>query len=388
MLRRRAVGAPARAAGLGALRTVLPDMVGAGTADTAAAVDIFVEGDDLYAAMRRSIESARRSVCLETYILAWDEAGRPLLEAMAAKAREGLDVRLHVDAFGALFLFPRSAERWLRQQGVKVRRFHRWQWRDPWRYNRRNHRKLLVVDSRELYLGGFNIHRECSRRDYGAERWRDTHVRLFGPLAADAQHLFDMFWRGRRRSSRWRAAEGRHTLLSNHDLYGSRRARYVLDELMDGARDRLWLTNPYFVPDHHVQGRLIDAARRGVDVRVLVPGKNDVRLARWASHAAYARLLAGGVRIFEYLPRVMHAKTVVADAQWSMVGTSNLDYRSLFYNYEINLFSGEPSLCRALHDQFLADLGESVEVLPDKWSRRPWLHYPLEAVGWVARRWL
>lgn len=351
-------------------------------------IDLFVDGDELYDAMCRSIGGARRSVYLETYILAWDEVGRPLLEAMAAAARRGLDVRLHVDAFGSLFLFPRAAERWLESQGVKVRRFHRWRWRDPLRYNRRNHRKLLVVDGREAYVGGFNLHKECSRRHYGAACWRDTHVRLHGALATQAEELFRNFWDGKRRRRIPFELPERHALLATDDLYGSRRIRFVLDKLMDGARDRIWVTNPYFVPSRHVQRKLIRAAKRGVDVRVLVPGKSDFLPARWASHAAYASLLAGGVRIFEYLPRVLHAKTVIADQEWSMVGTSNLDYRSFFLNYEINLISREPSLCRALHGQFLADLAESEEIFPDKWSRRPWLHYPLEAVGWLARRWL
>lgn len=370
------------------MRTVLSHPAGAALADPESEIDIFVEGDELYDAMHESVAAARSSILLENYILAWDEIGRPLLQAMAARARQGLDVRVHVDAFGSLFVLPHAAERELQEAGVQVRRFHRWQWQDPWRYNRRNHRKLMVVDRRVAYLGGFNIHRESSRRQYGEMRWRDTHVRLFGSLAAQAHQLYDTFWQGDRSYHAPLRLPARHVLLSNHDAYGRRRMSRIMDELIDGAADRLWLTNPYFVPSRRIQQRLTAAARRGVDVRVLVPAKNDVQLARWASHAAYAKLLAGGVRIFEYLPRVLHSKTAVADDRWSMVGTSNLDYRSFFINYEVNLFSSEPSLCRALRDQFLADLAESDEILPDKWSRRHWLHHPLEAAGWLARRWL
>lgn len=371
------------------MRTVVASSPGEG-AVASAAIDLFVEGDELYDAMIRSIGSARRHVYLETYILTDDAAGEPILDAMAARAREGLDVRLHVDAFGSLFEFSRRKERWLKRQGVAVRRFHHWSWRDPWRYNRRNHRKILAVDGREAYLGGFNIHRQSSRRHYGEGRWRDTHLRVYDRLAEQAAELFDIFWRGRRgrRGHRPFLPAERYVLLSSHDGLGRRRMRRVLDQVLERARDRLWLTNPYFVPSRRIQKRLIAAVSRGVDVRVLVPAKNDVRLARWASHAAYAKLLTGGVRIFEYLPRVLHAKTLVADQDWSMVGSSNLDYRSIFLNHEINLFSGERSLCEALRDQFLADLGESIEIFPDAWSGRPWLHYPLEFIGWGARRWL
>lgn len=351
-------------------------------------IKVIVEGDDLYDDMQAAIAAARSSILLEVYLLAWDEVGRPLLEALAARARDGLDVRVHVDAFGSLLVFPRSAERKLKQAGVKVHRFHHWQWRDPWRYNRRNHRKLLVIDGSVAYLGGFNIHRECSRRHYGEARWRDTHVRVFGDLAAQAQRLFESFWRGDRDYHAPLRVPVRHILWSNHGTYGRRRMGYLLDGLIDSAVERLWFTNPYFVPSLQVQKRLTAAVVRGVDVRILVPGKNDVRLVRWASHAAYAKLLAGGVRIFEYLPRVLHAKTALADGKWSMIGTSNLDYRSVFLNYEVNLFSSDPSLGQALRDQFLADLAESEEISLDVWSRRHFLHYPAESLGWLARRWL
>lgn len=371
------------------MRTILPPPeCTSDEPDVGGDIDIFVEGDQLYDAMLASIAAARSSVYLESYILAADEIGQVLLDALASRARAGLEVRLHVDAFGSLFLFPKAAERALEQAGVKVRRFHHWQWRDPWRYNRRNHRKLLVIDRCVAYLGGFNIHRQCSRRHFGEHRWRDTHVRVHGDLAEQASRLFEAFWRrDRSYHSPWRPP-ARHALWSNHGAYGRRRMRFMMDGLIDGAEDRLWLTNPYFVPSLRVQKRLTAAAMRGVDVRILVPAKTDVRLARWASHAAYARLLAGGVRIFEYLPRVLHAKTVLADDCYAMIGTSNLDYRSIFLNYEINLVSKEPSLNRALHDQFLADLAESKEILPDAWGRRHWLHYPAESLGWLARRWL
>lgn len=369
------------------MRTIMPEPAAVGRTDASAVVDIFTEGDELYDAMCASIAAARHSVALETYIFAYDGAGHAFVGALKAKAREGVSVRLHVDAFGSLFVFPRVIQRELEAAGVQVRRFHHWQWRNPWRYNRRNHRKLLVIDGELAYLGGFNIHKQSSRRHYGVERWRDTHLRLRGELARQAQVLFDMFWRGPRKVQPFKLPANQ-VLLSTHSRRARRQLRKVVDDVLESARETLWLTTPYFVPNNRIQNRLIEAAQRGIDVRVLVPGKNDVRLARWASHAAYAKLLAGGVRIFEYRPRVLHSKTAVVDCRWAMVGTSNLDYRSIFLNYEVDLFSQQPSLCRALHDQFLADLGESDEIFPDKWSVRPWAHYPLEAIGWAARRWL
>jgi cardiolipin synthase A/B len=351
-------------------------------------ISVFNDGDELYAAMLDSIRRARSAILLETYIFVADEVGERFVEALADRARDGLDVRLLVDAFGSLRVLPRAVQRRLKSNGVRVRRFHRWQWRSPLRYNRRDHRKLLVVDGREAYLGGFNIHRESSRRYSGDACWRDTHVRVDGALAEQAQVLFETFWRNRRRRHLPVVWHGGSALLSNHNRYARRRMRRTFDEIIGAARERVWLTNPYFVPDATMQRRLIEAARRGSDVRILVPGTIDVRLVRWASHAAYSRLLAHGVRIFEYQPRLLHAKTMLVDDEWAVVGTSNLDYRSLRHNYEINLVSSDPELRAALAAQHLQDLTHAHEILPDTWERRHSLHYIAEAIGWAARRWL
>jgi cardiolipin synthase len=148
------------------------------------------------------------------------------------------------------------------------------------------------------------------------------------------------------------------------------------------------VTTPYFVPDHRTQNGLVQAARRGADVRLLLPGKGDVPITRWAARAAYRKLLSAGIRLFEYQPRVLHAKTAVVDGAVATLGTANLDYRSLFVNYELNLFSANRALCAALEEQFLVDLTEAMEVTVPGWSRRRWSGMVAESVGWLARRWL
>jgi cardiolipin synthase len=349
---------------------------------------LFTEGDALYDAMVASIDSARRSVWLESYIFADDEVGRRFADALAAAVGRGLDVRLHIDAAGSLFLFTRRLERRLAREGARVRWFHRWQWREPWRYGRRNHRKLLVIDGREIYLGGFNIHRESSRRHVGDGRWRDTHVRIHGALAADGAALFDAFWNGKRRWHPTYNPDGDGALLTSHSKEGRYTLRRFYSTLIDSARNTLYLTTPYFVPDNFTQEGLVDAARRGLDARLLVPGKSDVRLARWAARASYAKLLQAGVRIFEYRPRVLHAKTAVADGSWATIGTANLDYRSFFLNYELNLATRDRDLCAQLTAQFHDDLANSIEIEARGWQNRPWTEHVYEAVGWASRRWL
>jgi cardiolipin synthase len=350
--------------------------------------ELFTDGDTLYKAMLASIASARDHVLLESYIFADDEIGRRFAAALAAAASRGAVVRVHLDAAGSLFWRSHRLAKRLRRAGVQLRWFHRWDWRHPWRYNRRNHRKLLVIDAYCAYVGGFNIHRENSRRLYGEQCWRDTHVRLVGPLAREAMQLFGEFWMGRKRHPATHRLGDGDLLLSNYTHGARRLLNGTFGNMLSHARHTIFITTPYFVPQLRIQRQVADAAARGVDVRLLVPFKSDVRLAQWAARAAYATLLASGVRIYEYQPRLLHAKTIIVDAGHATVGTANIDYRSFFLNYELNLFTRNPHLCHELEKVFLADLAHSEEIHGEQWSKRSWTDKLLELVGWMARRWL
>ncbi len=350
--------------------------------------ELFTEGDPLYHSMLASIAGARECVDLENYIFAADEVGWRFAEALAERAAQGVGVRLHLDAVGCMFQRSRRMENYLRKHRVKLRWYHRWSWRRPSRYSRRNHRKLLVIDKREAYLGGFNIHRESSREFSGPAAWRDSHVRFCVPLATQASELFDAFWKGDREYLPPTAGPQSSLLIPNQTRACRHRLRCLYRDIVAGAAESIELTTPYFVPDSRTQHTLMSAARRGVDVRVLVPRKIDVRLVGWAAHAAYANLLNAGVRIYEYLPRMLHAKTMVVDGNWATLGTANVDYRSFFLNYEVNLITRDPTLCRSLHDQFATDLGEAEQIVTSQWPKRGWREHVSEAIGWWARRWL
>ncbi len=348
---------------------------------------IFTEGDELYESMLASINSARHSIRLESYIFADDEVGRRFARAMAEKACSGMDVRLLIDAAGSLFWSSRALGRHIREHGVCLRYFHRWNWRAPLSYNRRDHRKILVIDENILYLGGFNIHRESSLTVFGRGRWRDTHVCVYGKLAEEAARLFDAFWEGRldmfpEGTTQVSALVPNNTRICRHPLH------CLYADSFRRATRSIYLTTPYFVPDHSTLLGLADAARRGVDCRLLVPRKNDVWLVQWAAQATYANILRAGVRIYEYLPRLLHAKTAVVDGVWATIGTSNMDYRSFFVNYELNLVTCNTELCHRLKEQFMHDISESEEISPSAWARRPWGRRVTEMVGWLARRWL
>jgi len=348
---------------------------------------LYFEGDELYEAMLEDIATAQTSIRLESYIFASDEVGWRFARALAERVAAGVDVRLHLDAAGFLLWGSGKLRTWLRSQGIRLRLFHRWRWRDPLRYNQRNHRKLLVIDNRSVYLGGFNIHRESSRLVFGNTCWRDAHVHLSGTVAHLAGILFDDFWKGKRRQLPIEALAV-NILVPNFNRSCRQTFKCLYTDSFRRAQQSVYLTTPYFVPDRHTQMELQLAAKRGVDVRLLVPRKNDQRLAQWAARAAYVKLLDAGVRIYEYLPRMLHAKTAVVDGTWATVGTANLDYRSLFVNYEINLATRDPSFCEQLADQFKADLKESEQICRRQWANRPWSEHLAELVGWLARRWL
>lgn len=347
---------------------------------------LFTEGDELYDAMLSDIHAVDSAVRLECYIFADDEAGAPLLTALAEAAALDRAVTVRVDFAGSWGEVARARQQSLKAKGAIWQWSRPWSWRMPWVFHRRNHRKLLIVDDRIAYVGGFNIHRESSRRAVGVARWRDTHVRFKGPLVLDAIALFDRF--PRRPRVRWPGFPGGVHLLPNN----SHRCRHLLRcafiARFRSARERIWLTTPYFVPDSRSQSQLCDAACRGIDVRVLVPAKGDVRLAAWATQAAYARMLEAGVRIWEYLPRVLHAKTVLVDQDWATVGTANFDYRSFFLNDELNLVVEEAEFNAKLAAQFEGDLLEAKEVTPGAWRHRGWPRAIVETIGWWARRWL
>jgi cardiolipin synthase len=271
---------------------------------------------------------------------------------------------------------------------VELRWFHRWQWSRPLRYNQRNHRKLLVVDAEQAFLGGFNIHRESSRAHFGTKRWRDTHVAVTGPLAEQTRAAFQVLWR----NHDWDpdAAQGISSalIIPNRSLHCRHQLRCILSMMFSSARENIDITTPYFVPDEWTQRALVGAARRGVAVRLLVPSRSDIAPIRWIAQRVYSRIQHRGIRVFGYLPRLLHAKTITVDGDWASIGTANLDYRSLFVNHELNLCARSPTLAMSLQAQFEADLENSEELAVANWPHGPVAWRLMAPAAWAARRWL
>ncbi|MEO9629385.1 MAG: phospholipase D-like domain-containing protein, partial [Sulfitobacter sp.] len=246
---------------------------------------LFVEGDVLFDEMIAAIERATRDIRMESYIFAADEVGARFVAALAEKARAGLDVRLHLDAFGAGQRNFRRLRHELKQAGVRFRWFRPFSLLHPLRYLQRNHRKLLVVDGREAFLGGFNIRRLNSRRLHGETRQRDTHVRVAGPLVELAVRHFERLWldAGQLPASAipddTKGIEG--LLVPSYSRLCRKRLACLHAGLIEMAQTHVYLTSPYFSPGTVVDRALQAAARRGVDARLLVPRRSDPPVAGW-----------------------------------------------------------------------------------------------------------
>ena len=334
-------------------------------------VHLLIDGADTYAAMLDVIAHATRWIHFENYIIRSDREGWRFGEALAARAREGLPVRVLYDGVGSMFTSGKLW-RYLRQAGVEVRGFH------PLRPLRivtnfaRDHRKLVVSDGATAVLGGLCIGCEWIGDAEGVRPWRDTAVRIGGPASAVLDQSFARTWAAAGKQLPDEEAAGRVTPEGDGEVRviagepGRERAFRVIELLAAGSVERLWITDAYMVAPPRLFQALRDAARDGVDVRMLVPGASDLPLIRNLSRIGYRELLRSGVRIYEWDGPMLHAKTIVVDGRWVRIGSSNLNPSSLIGNYELDVLIEDAALAEAMERQFRLDIGRSREV-----RRRP-----------------
>jgi cardiolipin synthase len=324
------------------------------------------------------------------------------------RRRAGIEVRLLYDALGSRASSGSFFDA-LRAAGAEVLAFRPLDLAStplPWKINNRDHRKLLVVDGRSAFTGGINIssaYADSSTTRPGPEQgleqaWRDTHVHIEGPVAAQFQALFFASWTraGGKLSnssgyfptlqpagSEWVAAVA---LDADRPDASAIYATYLAS--IRAASQRIWLTNAYFAPNRELRRALIEAVARGVDVRLIVPGFTDSGLALHAARATYDELLAGGVRIYEQRHALLHAKTAVFDTALSMVGSANLDMRSFLHNNEINAAIVGRTFAQQLEQVFERDLGQARELALEQWRKRPWSQRLKEAGSRLLSYWL
>lgn len=355
-------------------------------------VTLLEDGEQTYAAMFEALRGARDHIQLQSYIIEDDAVGQRFADLLLEKQAEGVQVNLVYDSVGAIQTPHAYFER-LRQGGINVLEFNPVNplaVRMAWRIYHRDHRKLLIVDGRVGFLGGINIsgvystgsaigRRTRSGGSSKSQGWRDTHMRVEGPVVADLQRLFLDTWRKQHGPP---PAERNYfpTLLpagedivrvigsSPDDPYS--RMYMALTSAIHSAEKRVWITNAYFVPDPQLLRALCEAAARGVDVRLLLPSHSDFGVVLQAGRANYDQLLSCGVRIFEREGQLLHAKTMVIDGVWSTVGSTNLDWRSFLDNDELDAIMLGRAFGSRMQEMFERDLAQSREIDAQRWAER------------------
>jgi len=342
--------------------------------------EVLTGDETAFARVEAALHQAKERIWAEYYLIRRDETGHRFLDILAQKAREGVEVRLIYDALGS-FRMSRPRLRAIIAAGGRCEEFHPLNpLRKRWAVHLRNHRKLIVIDGLEAFTGGMNVGDEYSgrARRRGTLHFSDTHLRLAGPCVDDLEVVFAEDWHFAtgellELEDRSSPAQGSATVAvipSGPDQpLNSSHINYFIG--ITSARQSIWLTSPYFIPDEAILTALIGAALKGVDVRILMPAESDVLLVGPAGRSYYQQLLAAGIRIFEYLPSMLHAKTMVVDGNLSLVGSANLDMRSFRLNFEVGAMIDDPALAKTLQERFAAQTGESREVSLDAVQRWP-----------------
>ena len=354
------------------------------------AVEILADGDGTYPLLWRDLRSARHSITAQLYYAMPGAVADTFAAVLAERARAGVRVLLVLDAFGSQPLTDGWSDS-LRAAGVEVAFLRRLRWYKLDRVTSRSHVRAVVVDGVIGYTGGFGLADYWlggGRRD---DEWRETNVRFRGPAVAQLQAAFATAWAETAGqlltgtfffpdSALVPAGGARAALLFTAPPKGSTPAERFLALSIAAARRTLYIANGYFIPDDDFRRFLCEARARGVDVRVLAPSTNiDIRTVYFASRARYSVLLACGVRLYEYQPAMMHAKTLVVDGEWAAIGSMNFDNRSLALNNESNLMVLDRAVGARLDAMFLEDLRFAREITTRAFAARPWWHRPLEA---------
>lgn len=383
-------------------------------------VTLLIDGPTTYRAMFKAIEEAKQHINLETYIFDPDEIGQRFADALIAKQLEGVQVNVIYDSVGALNT-PDAFFQRMRDVGINVLEYNPvnpLKLRKGWEVNQRNHRKLMVVDGKVAFVGGINISGVYSSSSSGSSLsgsssgsagedddqksaedipWRDTHIRIEGPVVPEFQKLF---------LTDWKAQKGEpledENYLPKQQIKGDDVVRAIgstplepyseiyvtLISAINSAESSIHITNAYFVPDPQLKEALKNAAARGVDVKLILPGKTDSDLVWYASRSHYTDLLEGGVRVFERQDALLHAKTAVIDGVWSTIGSTNLDWRSFLHNQELDAVVLGYDFGRQMHDMFEMDLKNSHEITLEEWKDRPLLDRLKEMGARLWARWL
>ena len=371
-------------------------------------VTLLADGQDTYAAMFKAIDNARKHINLETYIIEDDAVGSKFSDLLLQKQAQGVQVRLIYDSIGSINT-PASFFQRLSDSGIEVVEFNPinlLKARKEWGLGltHRDHRKILIVDGKSAIIGGINISKVYSSgplkrkaNEKAPIHWRDTDVQIEGPAVAEFQKLFLATWlkqNGPLYSKQnyfpalKEAGNALVRVVGSTPGQSNRIPFIVYVSVIAFAEHSIHITNSYFIPDDQIIKALTDAAERGVDVKIILPGISDSQLAFHAQRSYYSNLLKSGVKIYEHSSSLLHAKTAVVDGIWATVGSTNMDYLSLLNNDEVNAVILNHQFAVEMENMFIKDLTNSRQITWEEWKKSPYLP---RVKGWIANvfaRWL
>ncbi len=357
-------------------------------------VTLLWKGVESFRAIFDALEKARELICLEFYIFRNDETGTELARLLMRKAGAGVNVCILYDHFGSLGTQRRFWTE-LARAGVHVRASRPFKWTDPFHYVHRDHKKLIIIDGVVAFTGGLNIANEY--RGYHwiihGKGWRDTGIFLEGPIAHTLLDIFEKswkIWKGppfRLQRPCQPVGDGLPVLpIFVNSARGRRKMRKLLYYSIGQARKSIYLTTAYFAPSRRMLHVLEEAEARGVDVKLLLPGKSDVMPAYYAGRAFFTKLLHAGVEVYSYQGEILHAKTAVFDGVWSVIGSANLDFQSLRKNDEGNVGIVDEEFGKQMTEIFEEDLQHSEQITLESWSKRSLLERIKEQFFALFRR--
>jgi cardiolipin synthase len=342
-------------------------------------VTLLSKGRDSFKQIFEALKKAQELICLEFYIFRNDETGIELADILKQKASEGVKVYILYDHFGSIGT-PLHFWRDLRRSGIRIRASRPFKWTSPFHYVHRDHKKLIIIDGELAFTGGLNIANEY-RGYYRLKKkksWRDTGILLEGPIARTLLDTFKRIWKI------WKGdpipfdktvdplTGGLPALpIFASSAEGRRKMRQLLYFSMNSSQRSIYLTTAYFTPSKTMLQTLERAVKRGVTVKLLLPGKSDIISAHYAGRAFFSRLLKSGVEIYNYNGEILHAKTAVFDGMWSIIGSANLDFQSLRRNDEGNVGIIDKQFGNQMERVFFEDLKKSQRIMYDTWCKRP-----------------
>lgn len=359
-------------------------------------LEVLTNGPCFYSAALDAMRSAQQSICLEAYVFQPGEIGRHYVETIAERAKAGVQVNLVLDAFGS-WKASEALFKQLTDAGGKVERYNKVRWYSLSRIDNRTHRELLIVDGRIGFIGGAGVADQWWKGVGKSPRWRDTLIRVEGEAVPNLLATFAENWltshgellAGPRYFPEIRCDNKTIAMVINSTPTpgGATRARVLFQMLLATAQRTISITTPYFLPDKGLVRELCNAIERGVRLRILVPGrKSDHALTRSTSRGGYGPLLRAGAEVFEYQPSMIHAKILVVDGYWAVVGSTNFDNRSFGINDEVNMAVRDADFAARLERDMDADLMESRRVPLEDWEHRPLTERVSELMGWIIER--